>query len=118
MAQNTLNALIIKRANNRSLSLWKGDFMELEEIKQYLRIDHDEDDAMLATFKGMADEYIKNAVGQIDENRQIYKLANVILVGHWYDNRELVRIGNASYPIPHSFESIIQQLRYCKDDES
>lgn len=87
--------------------------MEVEELKHYLRIDHDEDDMMLQNFKGMAKEYIQNSVGQVDTSNQLYKFAEAALVGHWYDNRELARIGNNSYSIPHSFESIIQQLRYC-----
>lgn len=87
--------------------------MEIGELKQYLRIDHDEDDLMLQNFKDMAHEYIKNSVGDVDTENKLYKFAEAILVGHWYDNRELARIGNNSYSIPHSFESIIQQLRYC-----
>ncbi|HLR91833.1 MAG TPA: head-tail connector protein [Atopostipes sp.] len=87
--------------------------MELEEIKQFLRIDHDEDDQMLENFITRAKMYIKNGVGKIDNENELFKMAITVLVGHWYDNRELARIGNASYSIPHSFEGIIQQLRYC-----
>ncbi|GIO22433.1 head-tail connector protein [Oceanobacillus sp. J11TS1] len=87
--------------------------MQVEEIKEYLRIDHDEDDFTLQSLTKRAKMYIENGVGRIDENNELFKMAVIVLVGHWYDNRELSRIGNASYPIPHSFEAIIQQLRYC-----
>ena len=87
--------------------------MDLLELKQYLRIDHDEDDLMLQSFQGVAQEYIKNSVGAIDIENQLYKLAESLLVGHWYENREVTRIGNNSYDLPYSFESIIYQLKYC-----
>jgi len=90
--------------------------MELEELKVYLRIDHDDEDYLLQSFQKMAREYIKNAVGEVDKNNELYKFSEAILVGHWYENRELARIGNASYYIPDSFQSIIQQLRYCGDN--
>jgi len=87
--------------------------MELEELKDYLRIDHDEDDMTLQTLQTMANEYIKNAGGGIDEENVLRNLAAAFLVSHWYENRELSRIGNNSYDVPHTFQGIIQQLRYC-----
>lgn len=94
--------------------------MELLELKQYLRIDHDEDDMLLQNFQEMAQEYIKNSIGTVNIENKLYKFAEALLVGHWYENREISRIGNNSYNIPHSYESIIQQLRYCYlvEDES
>jgi uncharacterized phage protein (predicted DNA packaging) len=89
------------------------DDTQLEELKQYLRIEHDEDDTQLIMFQRMATEYIKNAVGRFDEEKELYKFANAMLVGHWYETREIARIGNNSYNIPHAFESIILQLKYC-----
>lgn len=88
----------------------------LDEIKHYLRIDHDEDDVMIQGFIDTGKIYIKNGVGKFIEDDNLFKLALTVLVGHWYDNRELARIGNQSYPIPHSFEAIIHQLRYCHPD--
>ncbi len=87
--------------------------MDLQELKNYLRIEHEEDDKLLENFKDMAQEYIKNSVGEIDTGNKLYKLAEALLVGHWYDNREVSRIGNNSYDIPHSFKSIVIQLRHC-----
>ena len=87
--------------------------MQASEIKEYLRIEHDEDDLMIETLITRAKIYIQNGVGKLDDKNELFKMAITVLVGHWYDNRELSRIGNASYSIPHSFEAIIQQLRYC-----
>lgn len=92
--------------------------MDIQEIKDYLRIEHEEDDGMLTLLEKRAALYIQNGVGTVDTTNDLYKMAVTVLVGHWYDNRELSRIGNNSYNIPHSFEAIIQQLRYCYPKEA
>ena len=87
--------------------------MQVSDVKEYPRIEHDEDDVMIQTLITRAKIYIRNGVGKLDDENELFNMAITVLVGHWYDNRELSRIGNASYSIPHSFEAIIQQLRYC-----
>lgn len=92
---------------------------ELQELMRYLRIDYleteDEDD--LKKFYKRAQISIKNKVGPIDlENedaKEQFKQACALLVENWYDNRQAFRIGNASYEIPHSLDSILRELRYC-----
>lgn len=90
---------------------------ELKRLKSYLRIDHDDEDDDLKTFYKRAKISIKNKVGNIDlENedaKEQFEQACAILVQHWYDNRQAFRIGNASYEIPHSLDSLLRELRYC-----
>lgn len=90
---------------------------ELERLKSYLRIDHDDEDKLLIDFYKQAGISIKNKVGTIDlENEDAseqFKQACAMLVQHWYDNRQAFRIGNASYTIPYTLESILRELRYC-----
>lgn len=90
---------------------------ELEKLKQYLRIDHDEDDVILEQLYKRAKISVKNKVGPIDETntdmKEQYDQACALLVQHWNDNREAYRIGNNAYEIPHSLDSIIRELRYC-----
>lgn len=88
--------------------------MQLEELKQYMRIEHDEDDQMLESFIIGAGEYIENAIGKVDTAKHLYKMAQTMLVAHWYETREIARIGNNSYDIPHGFNAIMTQLQYCK----
>lgn len=86
--------------------------MELEELKLYLRIDHDEEDDLLSALLVSADNYFKNA-GCNTNNGHLYELALKILVSHWYENREIV--GKAD-SLSHSLDSIIIQLRYCEGE--
>lgn len=82
-----------------------------------MRIDHNEDDGLIAAFIAVAEEYIKNAIGDVDTESQLYKLVQTMLVSHWYDTREIARIGNNSYDIPHAFNAMITQLKYCKEGD-
>ena len=94
--------------------------MELEELKRYLRMDYEmepEEEQDLLKFYDRAKIYVKNQVGTIKaDNAEMmdqYNQACAMLVQHWYDNRESFRIGNASYEIPYSLDSIVRQLKYC-----
>lgn len=92
---------------------------ELDQLKRYLRIDYLEDDEEkdLKQFYKRAQISIKNKVGPIDLNnedaKEQFEQACALLVEHWYDNRQAFRIGNASYEIPHSLDSLLRELRYC-----
>lgn len=92
---------------------------EIERLKRYLRIDYleqeEEDD--LTRFYKRAKISIPNKVGPInledEDAKEQFEQACALLVEHWYDNRQAFRIGNASYEIPHSLDSILRELRYC-----
>src|SRR5690625_833967 len=92
---------------------------ELNRLMRYLRIDYleDEDKEDLKTFYKRAQISIPNKVGPIDltnkDAKEQYEQACAMLVQHWYDNRQAIRIGNASYEIPFTLESIMRELRYC-----
>ena len=92
---------------------------ELASLISYLRIDEvdEETEKELKKFYKRAKISIKNQVGPIDESdpdaKEQYEQACALLVQHWNDNRDSFRIGNASYEIPHSLDSILRELRYC-----
>lgn len=87
--------------------------MDVNEIKEYLRIDTDLDDGLLNSLVIAAKEYLKNA-GVAKTEGPLYDLAVKLLVAHWYENREVV--GKAD-KLAFSLEAIITQLKYCRDDE-
>lgn len=92
---------------------------ELKKLIRFLKIDEvdaelEED---LKTFYKRAKISVINQVGPIDltieDAKEQFEQACALLVEHWYDNRQAFRIGNASYEIPHSLDSILRELRYC-----
>lgn len=84
----------------------------LKQVKEYLRVDGKRDDEMLGFLIDSAKEYLSNAgvkENQHEESNQ-YELAIIMLVTHWYENREQV-IGSVSETISLGLQSIILQLK-------
>lgn len=70
--------------------------ISLEEIKNYLRIDIEEDDQLLQNLIVAAEDYLKNATGKeypetdSDGNIIDYSLEKIyisLLVSYWYESR-------------------------------
>lgn len=86
--------------------------INLETIKNALRIDGTQDDALLQGYISAAKDYVANAITDSDEESEQlqsetkYKLAVILLVQFWYSNRttDMKRT-------PYQVLSLIQQLR-------
>lgn len=90
--------------------------VDLEETKQYLRIDDNESDVLLNSLINAAEEYLKNATGhEFDESNHLARIFCWILISDWYENREY--IGKASDKIRPIIESMLAQLKYCYESE-
>lgn len=86
--------------------------MNIEDIKQYLRLDDDSDDLLLDGLIFAAKNYMSNAgVQEKNEENDLYDLCIKLLVSHWYENREVTGTTNK---LAFSLESIIVQLKYCE----
>lgn len=81
----------------------------LEKAKEYLRIDGDQDDELLGLLINAAKEYMSNS-GVKEQESDLYQLGIMMLVTHWYENREPV-----SVTLPHALtmglQSVILQLK-------
>lgn len=86
--------------------------MELQEIKEYLRIDGSEEDTSLSSFLKGAQFFLKNAgvPNDVSSQQELYDISVKMLVSHWYENRE--PLGKADQ-LAFSLGSIITQLKYC-----
>jgi len=82
----------------------------LEKIKEYLKIDGNDEDITVQALITSAELYLKNAGVLEDYQNELYDLAIKMLVLHWYENREI--IGNAK-KMAFSLDNIITQLQYC-----
>lgn len=90
--------------------------MDLKELKEYLRIDFEEDDILLQTLLLASEEYLLNTGIKKDYKKFLYGLAVKILVKHWYDNRDCIVAGNINNKLEYSLNAILTQLRYCGDN--
>ncbi|MFZ1874881.1 MAG: head-tail connector protein [Chania sp.] len=103
--------------------------LDSELVKQHCSIDLDfaDDDKLLETYVGAATRYVEtwtrrklyesdqSAGYEGDEDALLLgedvKAAMLLLVGHWYANREAVNIGNVTSSIPFAVESLLQPYR-------
>lgn len=88
--------------------------LTLEEIKVFLKVDHEEEDNFIEGLKISAEEYLTNAGIKKDYSKELYKLAIRILVSHWYENRAVETIGKNVTKIAFGLDTILIQLKYTQ----
>lgn len=100
--------------------------IEMSIIKAHCRIEPDftDDDNLLGIYSGAASRYVqtwtRRTLYQLntdpgydtDENRLLLdddiRAAMLLLIGHWYSNREAVIIGQAPSSVPLAVEALLQ----------
>lgn len=89
--------------------------MTIEQVKDYLRVDGDDDDSIIQTMMEAAKEYIVSAVGEYDEKDKTAKILFCAIVQNMYDNRELMQSDiQQKKAIEYTFKSMILQLQMKK----
>lgn len=64
--------------------------LTLTEVKNYLRVDFSDDDALIASLMSVADEYLKSSVGATyDNTSERAKILLLLVISDLYDNRGL-----------------------------
>ncbi|OYN65442.1 head-tail connector protein [Bacillus safensis] len=87
--------------------------MDLKMLKdEYLKVDTDQDDALLKTLITAAKGYIKNGIGRYVEGNAQFELVVGMLVEHWYENRGMYESGVSGSNIPFTVQALLTQLRY------
>lgn len=90
--------------------------LKLEEAKEYLRVDGNEEDMLILSLITAAERYIQNATSKdVHLDDELAKLAARILISHWYENREA--IGKAEQ-LAFSLQTMLVQLQYCGGDSN
>ncbi|EQC1536948.1 head-tail connector protein [Clostridium botulinum] len=90
--------------------------MELNELKEYLRIEGEDEDITLSSLLFAAKSYIKNGTGleedmiKNNEILELYKLCLKLLISHWYENRAIETTGPNFHKLSFSMDSILIQL--------
>lgn len=113
--------------------------LELDIIKQHVRLepDFDEDDTLLDTYATAAHRYVENHTGRnlyateteiptdsegsvTDEHALVLDddltTAMLLLIGHWYENREAVAMGTIATQVPMAVEALITPYRHFHFD--
>jgi len=98
--------------------------MTLEELKLYLRVDGNDEDALIQSFLTAATNYIQRQTGKTKvrsgdgyvsiENDELYNLCVKLMVAHWHSNRG-VEIPGTLTKITHSVDALINHISMCGD---
>ena len=80
---------------------------KLTEAKNYLRVDHDEDDELILALLDAGEEYLRNAGVKPSEDK-LYRLAVMLYAATQYEHRDG---SQKSDGFSYALQSIILQLR-------
>lgn len=87
----------------------------LEEVKDYLRVDDDSDDAQLTAMMEFAKQYIIIAVGEFDEENPTAVLLAKAITQDVYDHRELMQSDQQQKKsMEYIYKSMILQLQTAR----
>jgi uncharacterized phage protein (predicted DNA packaging) len=87
--------------------------LTLQEAKEFLRVEHEDEDLLLSSLLMASEKYIINATRtDVDRNSDLFLLAQRFLVAHWFENRNTVVVGSVSKNLEFALESILTQLIY------
>lgn len=89
--------------------------IDLEAVKEFLRVDYEEEDALIESLIIASEMYLKNATGkEFTSKNELAVLYCKVLIGDWYNNRELMANKNVSEKVKFTLQSILLQLQYCE----
>ncbi|MGQ2971832.1 head-tail connector protein [Brevundimonas mediterranea] len=77
--------------------------MTLDEAKAFLRFDSDDEDTLISSLMATATETAMahaDGLAEDDEAPESVKTAALLLMAHWFENREAVNIGNITTMVP------------------
>lgn len=97
----------------------------LDELKEYLRIDGNDEDTTLSSFLSTAQLVYENAgvkfpqdLYLIVEDKDVFaqhRLALMMLAAHYYENR--IATTNIKNELPYGVQTMILQLKWVNPDE-
>lgn len=80
--------------------------LTLEEVKNYLRVDLNDDDNLIQSLMGAADEYLKGSIDtKYNKEDERAKMLSLLIISDLYDNRGIT-------------EKVSRNIRRLVDDMS
>lgn len=85
--------------------------MDIESVKNYLRIDTDADDETIKIMMEATESFIKDAVGAYDAENPKVKMLYFLIMQDFYENRVLVVKEADKQRLAYVVSSIVLQLQ-------
>lgn len=90
----------------------------LEEVKQYLRVDFDDDDKrLIIPIIKASDQFLKGAGCSDASAPDLYAQAQKLVISNMYENRVPVLTGTVSKALKFSLQTFILQLKADGDND-
>ena len=84
--------------------------MDIEYIKEFLKVYFDDDDTYIKLLYDVAKEYITDSIGEYDETSARHKLLALNIIANLYENR-LYTIDKSNEKVMYTLRSMILQLQ-------
>ena len=97
--------------------------IDLQEAKEWLRIDYDDDNSQIQLLIENAEDYLRDSVDDFDikvdndKFKNKAKLAMLVLITNWYDNREFTEL-DVDEKTRYTIHSLMQQMKHGYGDGS
>lgn len=85
--------------------------MTLEEVKAYLRIDEDADNAIINVMMKAAEDYIREAIGFYEEGNARIRMLYFMIMQDLYENRVLTVKEADKQRLAYIANSLVMQLQ-------
>lgn len=99
--------------------------MTLQDVKQYLRVTTDNEDAVIQANLTAAKTYIKAQTGKTKvksgeteadiETDELWGMAVKLMVAHWYENRAIEVTGTIVARLSHTVDALVNHIAMCGD---
>lgn len=93
-----------------------ADTVSLETVKNYLRVDFPDDDALIGIMMETAKQYIADGVGAFEEKNPRHNMIMLAVVAHLYENRQFQ--GQSSGKIMRIISSMMLQERLNYEEDT
>ena len=81
--------------------------MDLQKVKDYLKVDYDDDDVLITGFMAAAKQYMSNAGVKEQTENELYNIVVLMLISLFYENRDS---GESNLKISPVLNTFIVQL--------
>lgn len=91
--------------------------LSLDDVKNFIRVDYDDDDNLINLLIDNAEIYLKDAIDDYDskiKNERFQnkaRLAMLVLISNWYDNRDFAEF-KVDEKVRYTIHSLIQQMKH------
>lgn len=89
--------------------------LDINEVKNYLRVDHEDDDLLITTMivsaKSYIQSYLNKKFSDFEEVPDEFTIAALSLISHWYERREIQSEKTATAEMNYVFSGLLSMYR-------